>query len=72
MNTEVSVTPMDLLHIIEGRSRQISMYAANPPQNFSVDELMRAITGLYAHADTLKNLVEAMNAGKPAAGAEAN
>lgn len=72
MNTEVSVTTMDLLHIIEGRARQISMYAANPPHNFSPGDLLKAIAGLYAHADTLKNLVEAMNAGKPAAGADAN
>lgn len=65
MNTEITVGPRDLLHIIEGRAREISLYAGNPTQNFNPFELRKAIAGLYAVADNLANMVEEANAKQP-------
>lgn len=71
--TEIHATPMDLLHIIEGKSRAISMLAANPPQNMTPDDLLRSIASLYQTADTLKTLWDEMHKAKGnPTGSEAN
>lgn len=62
--TEIHATPMDLLHIIEGKARNVSMLAANPPQNMTPEDLLRAIASLYATADTLKGLWDEMHKSK--------
>ena len=59
---DISVTPNDLLHIIAGRARDISLYASNPNQQFSPDDLRKAVAGLYAYADQLANIVDEMKA----------
>ena len=69
---EIHATPMDLLHIIEGKARNISMLAGNPPQNMTPEDLLRAIASLYATADTLKGLWDEMHKSKGApSGSEA-
>jgi hypothetical protein len=64
---DISVTPNDILHIIAGRARDISLYASNPNQNFSPEELRKAVTGLFAYADQLVNVVNEMRANQPPA-----
>jgi hypothetical protein len=71
-NTEVTVGPMELLHIVEGRARYISMLAANPSQNLTPEMLLKEIAGLYAYAENLKELVDRVKAQQPHNGAEVN
>lgn len=54
----VVVTPLDLLHVIEGRARQIMLYAQNPSSNFSSKDLLRAVAQLYGHVETLDGMLE--------------
>lgn len=54
----VVVTPLDLLHIIEGRARQIALYAQNPTNSFSAKDLLRAVAQLYGHVETLDGMLE--------------
>lgn len=68
--TGVSVTPLDILHIIEGRARQIAVYAQQPPQNFDAEALRRAIAQLYGYADELVTMMDKAKAANPQA--EAN
>lgn len=67
--TEIHATPMDLLHIIEGKARNISLLAANPPQNLTPEDLLRSIASLWETADTLKGLWHSMNKDKSKGGA---
>lgn len=71
--TEIHATPMDLLHIIEGKARNVSMLAANPPQNMTPEDLLRSIASLYDTADRLKALWDDIHKAKGAPyGSEAN
>lgn len=54
----VVVTPLDLLHVIEGRARQVMLYAQNPNTNFSAKDLLRAVAQLYGHCETLDSMLE--------------
>lgn len=71
--TEIHATPMDLLHIIEGKARNVSMLAANPPQNMTPEDLLRSIASLYDTADRLKALWDDIHKAKGTpSGSEAN
>ena len=71
--TEIHATPMDLLHIIEGKARNVSMLAANPPQNMTPEDLLRSIASLYDTADRLKARWDDIHKAKGAPyGSEAN
>jgi hypothetical protein len=66
---EISVTPNDICALISHRAGQVAMYTANPGQDFSIDQLKRAIAALYHLTEQLE---VSLSKGKPANGAEAN
>jgi hypothetical protein len=66
---EISVTPNDICALISHRAGQVAMYTANPGQDFSVEQLKRAIAAVYSMAEQLEL---SLSKSKPANGAEAN
>jgi hypothetical protein len=67
---EMICSPDDILAIIERRARHIAIYCAQPTQDFSTDQLKRAVAAVYA---TVEELEKSLAKGKPANGqAEAN
>lgn len=66
---ELVVTPDDILGVMSRRARHIAMYVDAPTQEFSVEQLKRAIAALYALSEELE---KSLSKGKPANGAEAN
>ena len=58
----VVLTPLDMIHVIEGRARQIALYAQNPTNSFSAKDLLRAVAQLYGHVETLDGMLEKASA----------
>jgi hypothetical protein len=67
---EVFATPDDILGMMARRARHIMMYVDAPTQDFSTEQLKRAIAALYQLSEELE---KSLAKGKPANGqAEAN
>ncbi len=56
-NTEITVTPMDVLHIISGRLMDAYRYTSNPQNNFSSQSLLKALAQTYAYAEQLDAMI---------------
>lgn len=71
--TEIQVGASDLLAILERIFRECALYCAQPPENFSTENLMRHIARGYAFAEKLSEMAAANKAANaPGNGAEAN
>lgn len=56
--SEIQVSPDDILGIIERHARHIHNYVANPPPDFSPENLARHIARMYAFAEQLKDIAD--------------
>lgn len=53
MTKDITVAPMDVLHIIAGRLMDAYRYTSSPPNNFSSQNLLKALAQTYAYAEQL-------------------
>jgi hypothetical protein len=61
---QLTLKPNNILAIIERQAREIATYAANPPQNFETEALVRHSAELFSWTEALNDMAKSAQAQK--------